>query len=73
MLAVFLVAVTQLPPLAMSVLVAVVFAAGAWEWAGLAGWGYALGANGVLSGIRRPMRWIHFDLSPGSNLELDGY
>lgn len=38
MMAVFLVAVTQLPPLAMSVLVAVVFAAGAWEWAGLSGW-----------------------------------
>ena len=38
MLAVFLLAVTQLPPFAMSVLVAVVFAAGAWEWAGLAGW-----------------------------------
>jgi len=38
MMAVFLVAVTQLPPLAMSILVAVVFAAGAWEWAGLSGW-----------------------------------
>ena len=38
MLAVFLGAVTQLPPFMMSVLVAVVFAAGAWEWAGLAGW-----------------------------------
>lgn len=38
MMTVFLIAVTQLPPLAMSVLVAVVFAAGAWEWAGLSGW-----------------------------------
>lgn len=38
MMAVFLAAVTQLPSLAMSLLVAVVFAAGAWEWAGLSGW-----------------------------------
>ena len=38
MMGIFLAAVTQLSPLAMSVLVAVVFAAGAWEWAGLSGW-----------------------------------
>lgn len=38
MFAVFLTAVTQLPPSSMSLLVAVVFAAGAWEWAALAGW-----------------------------------
>jgi len=38
MMGIFLAAVTQLSPLAMSILVAVVFAAGAWEWAGLSGW-----------------------------------
>lgn len=38
MMGVFLMAVTQLPSLTMSMLVAVVFAAGAWEWAGLSGW-----------------------------------
>ena len=38
MMGIFLAAVTQLSPLAMSVVVAVVFAAGAWEWAGLSGW-----------------------------------
>ena len=38
MMGIFLAAVTQLSPLAMSILLAVVFAAGAWEWAGLSGW-----------------------------------
>ena len=38
LMAVFLMAVTQLQSKAMSVLIAIVFAAGAWEWAGLSGW-----------------------------------
>ena len=66
MLAVFLVAVTQLPPLHVCPSCRCL-CCGCLGVGGF-GLGYALGANGVLSGICRPVRWIHFDLPPGSDL-----
>ena len=58
MVGVFLVAVTQLSPGEMSVLVALVFAAGAWEWSALSGWSawwaraiFSLGFIGLCSAV----------------------